>query len=219
MGGDAGALLKSIRDGLATDAGENPFVVAVTEGRAPLSAVAALAAEEHLIIPSDRRGFLTLAARADEPAAVDFFAGLASGESLVFPLVAPLAAGAGMDRESLAAYEPRAGCQAYPAYVSWLALNAEPAAAALALVANFAAWGGYCAALAAGVRERYGFGDEACAFLDFFAEPAPELDQKAVAAAQAALDRGDPLSGTHRYARLLHAYETGFWQTLAGIDA
>ncbi|MEU4427961.1 hypothetical protein AB0F81_45685 [Actinoplanes sp. NPDC024001] len=217
MNGDASKLLDGIRDGLSTGAAENPFVAAVTEGRAPLAAVAALAAEENLIIPSDRRSFLTLAARSDEPAAVDFFAGLAQGENLVLPLVAPLAAAAGMERAALESYEPRAGCQAYPSYVSWLALNAEPAAAALALVANFAAWGGYCAALAAALRERHGFDDEACAFLDFFATPAPELEERAVRAAQAALDRGEPLAGAQRYARLLHDYETGFWQTLATV--
>ena len=160
-----------------------------------------------------------LAARADDAAAVDFFTGLAQGENLVLPLVAPLAAAAGTDRGGLAAYEPRAGCQAYPAYVAWLALNAEPAAAALALVANFAAWGGYCAALAAALRERYGFDDEACAFLDFFGAPAPQPQERALRAAQTALDRGESLSAAHRYARLLHDYETGFWRTLADIGA
>lgn len=217
MGGDARELLNSLQNGLETTVEANPLVVAVREGRAPLAAVAAFAAEENLIIPSDRRSFLTLAARADEPVAAGFFAGLAQGENLVLPMVAPLAAAAGLDRVALAAYQPRAGCQAYPSYVSWLALNAEPAAAALALVANFAAWGGYCAALAAGLRQRYGFADTACAFLDFFAEPAPDLPEQAVTAAQAALDSGVSLHGAHRYGRLLHQYETGFWRTLADI--
>ncbi|MFF7994362.1 hypothetical protein ACFZDG_31860 [Kitasatospora xanthocidica] len=36
---------------------------------------------------------------------------------------------------------PLPGCQAYPAYLAWLALNGRPSAAAAALVANFAAWG------------------------------------------------------------------------------
>ncbi|MDI6105060.1 hypothetical protein QLQ12_41400 [Actinoplanes sp. NEAU-A12] len=217
MGGDAREALAGVRDALDPAVQENPLVVAVREGRAPLAAVAVFAAEENLIIPSDRRSFLTLAARAGEPAAAGFFAGLAQGENLVLPMVAPLAAAAGMDRAGLAAYEPRAGCQAYPAYVSWLALNAEPAAAALALVANFAAWGGYCAALATGLRQRYGFGDPACAFLDFFAAPAPDLEEQAVTAAQAALDSGVPLDAARRYGRLLHEYETAFWGTLADI--
>jgi hypothetical protein len=38
-------------------------------------------------------------------------------------------------------YEPLAGCQAYPAYVAWLALNGSPADVALAFLANLESWG------------------------------------------------------------------------------
>ncbi|WP_229070165.1 hypothetical protein [Actinoplanes sp. DH11] len=219
MGGSAAELLAVIRVEADVLAEANPFVAAVREGRAPLVAVAALAAEERVIIPSDRRAFLLLAARSEEPAAVAFFTGLAQGESLVQPLVEPLAAAAGMGPDALASYEPRAGCQAYASHVSWLAQNADPAAVALALVSNFAAWGEYCAGVAAGLRERYGFDDSACAFLDFFATPVTEPQELAVAAAQAALDEGRPLAGAGRHARLLHDYETMFWHTLAAIPA
>lgn len=217
MAETAQELLAGIRAGATTGAADNPFVAAVSRGRAPLSAVVALAAEERIIIPSDRRSFLTLAARADEPAAVEFLIGLAHGENLVLPMVTTLAAAAGADEAALTAWEPRAGCQAYAAYVAWLALNADPAEVALALVANFAAWGGYCAALAAGLRERYGFDDGACAFLDFFATPAPEVEALAVHAAQTAMDSGRPLGGARRHGRLLHDYETTFWRTLAEV--
>jgi hypothetical protein len=217
MARTAGELLASIRAGATADAAGNPLVAAVAQGRAPLAAVAALAAEERIIIPSDRRSFLILAGRADEPMAVEFFTGLARGENLVLPTVAALAAAAGMDEAALSAYEPRAGCQAYAAYVAWLALNADPVEVALALVANFAAWGGYCGALAAGLRERYGFDDADCAFLDFFATPTREPEEQAVRAAQVALDQGRPLAGARRYGRLLHEYETTFWRTLAEI--
>jgi hypothetical protein len=217
MVGTAEELLADIRAAATADPGDNPFVAAVAHRRAPLAAIAALAAEERVTIASDRRSFLILAGRADEPDAVEFFTALAQGENLVLPTVAPLAAAAGMDAAALAAYEPRAGCQAYGAFVAWLALNADPAAVALALVANFAAWGGYCATLATGLREQYGFTDEACAFLDFFATPSPELEAQALRAAQAALDDGRPPADACRHGRLLHEYETTFWRTLAEI--
>jgi hypothetical protein len=217
MDGDARTLLDGIRDDITAGAAVNPLVEAVSAGKAPVAAIAALAAEEWLIIPGDRRSFLTLAARAGDAAAVEFFAGLAQGENLAQPLLEPLAAAAGLGRDGLDGYAPRAGCQAYPAYVSWLALNAAPAQAALALAANFAAWGGYCAGLAAGLRRQYGFDDGACAFLDFFAGPGPDLDGQAVAVAQAALDRGEDLGRARTYGRLLHDYETLFWRTLADI--
>ncbi|GIE28183.1 hypothetical protein Ait01nite_012280 [Actinoplanes italicus] len=154
---------------------------------------------------------------AGDAAGAGFFAGLAQGENAVLPLLEPFAAAAGLDQAALDAHVPLAGCQAYPSYVAWLALNAEPGAAALALAANFAAWGGYCAGLAGGLRDRYGFDDVACGFLDFFAGPGPDLDAQAVAAAQAALDRGETLERARVYGRLLHEYESTFWQTLAGL--
>jgi hypothetical protein len=217
MTSTARELLETMRTESAGTPTENRLVSAVRDGRAPLAAVAALAAEERHIIASDRRSFLLLAARAGEPVAVEFFTALAHGENLVLPMVPALAAGAGMDQSALSAYEPRAGCQAYGAYVAWLALNADPAEVALALAANFAAWGSYCAALAGALRQRYGLDDASCAFLDFFAAPSPELERQAVTASQAALDAGRPLSYARRYGRLLHSYEMMFWNTLADI--
>jgi hypothetical protein len=103
--------------------------------------------------------------------------------------------------------------------VAWLALNAEPADVVLALSANFAAWGGYCAAIAEALRRHYGFKDEACGFFDLFAEPAPELEQKAQAAVQAGLDAGRvDEHAVYRYGRLLGSYEASFWHALWELD-
>ena len=112
-------------------------------------------------------------------------------------------------------YEPRPGCQAYPSFVAWLALNAEPAAAVLAILANFAAWGDYCGRISSALRKHYGFDDEACGFFDFFATPVPELEEQAVAAVQAGLDSGVPLDAAKDHGRLLQSYELMFWNTLA----
>ncbi|HET9138593.1 transcriptional regulator [Actinophytocola sp.] len=214
MSRSAQELLDDIRRELAPDEAENSFVPLVAQGKAPVAAIGALAAEEQRIVTSDWRSFLTLAARAPEPAARGFFAGLAQGESLALPMLTPLAAAAGLDESAVRAYQPRPGCQAYPAFLAWLALNAEPAAAVLAILANFAAWGGYCATLGAALREHYGFGDEACAFFDFFASPVPELEQQALAAVQAGLDAGVPLDAAVEHGRLLQGYELMFWNTV-----
>jgi hypothetical protein len=177
----------------------NRLVPLVAEGRAPVSAIAALAAEEMHIVPSDRRSFLVLAARSANQDTMDFFTGLAQGETQALAKLPALAAAAGMDHAALRAYRPQPGCQAYPSYVAWLALNGDPAEVKEALLANFAAWGGYCATLAAALREHYGFTDEACAFFDFFATS----------------ETGEH-TGTSEYARMLQAYEEMFWNTLAG---
>jgi hypothetical protein len=216
-------LLETVRYRLAPEDDENRLVPLIASGQAPVSTIAALAAEEYHIVASDRRSFLALAARAAsaEPdgaaegvAAASFFSTLAQGESLAFATLPALAAAAGMDGAALRDYQPQAGCQAYPAYVAWLALNGEPAEVVLAMVANFAAWGGYCATLAGGLREHYGFDDEACGFFDFFATPAPELEEQALAAVHAEAS----LALALRYGQLLQSYELMFWNSLADLS-
>jgi hypothetical protein len=199
----------------APDGPGNRLVPLVEEGRARREVIAALAAEEWQIVPSDRRSFLVLAARSSTPAAVEFYSALAQGEGLALAKLPALAFASGMDRAGLDAYEPLAGCQAYPSYVARLALGADPADVILAILANFAAWGGYCSRLSGALRQRYGYDDEACGFFDFFATPVPELEQQALDAVQAALDQGQPLRDAWRYGRLLQSYELMFWNTLA----
>jgi hypothetical protein len=214
MTGTAEDLLASIRAGLPHEE-ENRLVPLIASGQAPLATIGALGAEETLIVASDRRSFLLLAARAEQPDAVAFLAGLGQGEGLALARLPALTRAAGMTDESVAAYQPRPGCQAYPAYVAWLAINADPAEAIATMMVNFAVWGSYCATVASALREHYGFDDEACGFFDFFATPVPEMQAQALAAIQAALDAGADLSRAHRYARLLQSYEIRFWNTLA----
>ncbi|MFD5847532.1 thiaminase II/PqqC family protein [Streptomyces chartreusis] len=193
---------------------DNPLVPLIARGEAGLGTLAALALEQSRVIPADRLAFLHLAQRAmsDAPESADFFTFLAEGEVLAGERLGAFAAACGVTEAQSAAYEPLPGCQGYPAYVAWLALNAAPAEAGFALTANFAAWGGYCATIAEALRTRYGFTDEACAFFDFFAEPSPELDRLA----RAALDAGDLNEArAQRYARLLQSYEDQFWSTLS----
>ncbi|MEU6160264.1 transcriptional regulator [Streptomyces sp. NPDC047130] len=109
----------------------------------------------------------------------------------------------------------RPGCQAYPAFVAWLALNAAPAGTVLALAANFAAWGGYCGRIATGLREHYGLDDRACAFFDLFAAPSPEHERTVLAAVQEWAEAGRiDEAAVRRHGRLLRAYEAGFWDAL-----
>lgn len=124
-------------------------------------------------------------------------------------------AACGVDEARTRAYEPLPGCQAYPSYVAWLALNASPTDTVLAITANFSAWGGYCATIAEALRTHYGFKDNDCAFFDFFAQPSPELDRRATAAVRAGLDGGFlSEERAHAYGRLLQGYEATFWATL-----
>ncbi|MFJ4080628.1 transcriptional regulator [Streptomyces iakyrus] len=208
-------LLRTTTAALAPDPEANPLVPRIAAGTAPRATLAALALEQTWVIPADRRAFEHLAVRsaAADPEAAAFFTALAQGEALAGEHLAAFTRASSSERAS---YEPLPGCQAYPAYVAWLALNAAPADVVLALTANFSAWGGYCATIATALREHYGFTDEACAFFDFFAEPSPDLDRLATAAVQAALDAGRLDEKRARtYGRLLQTYEAMFWDALS----
>jgi thiaminase len=208
--------LESIRAELAPAESENRLVPLIERGDAAPSVFGTIAAEETHIVRSDWRTLHLAASRAAEPTAREFFAGLAQGESLALTKLPALAAAGGMDAAAIDAYEPMAGCQAYPAYFSWLAAHGEPADVIVAVVANFAAWGDYCATIARAMRENYGLDDEACGFFDFFATPVPEVEEQAVAAVQAGMDAGRNDERTaRRYGRLFQTYELMFWNTIA----
>jgi hypothetical protein len=170
----------------------------------------AFAGQQYLILRSDRRSFATLAARFPEPPAGDFFIGLAQGEGEALARLLALAASLGFGEAGLADYEPQPGCQAYPAFVSWLGLNGSRADVALALVANLAAWGENCRRLAGLLQGRCDI-----SFFDFFARPAPGFEEQALAVAEVGLAAGDSAVGARRCARLLQSYELLFWDTLA----
>lgn len=208
-------LLAEARTALAPAENDNRLVPLIATGKAPRSVFATIAAEESRIVPSDQRSFLTLAARCPEPYSRELFAGLAAGESLALGTLSALAAATDMDDAALRSYPPMAGCQAYPAYMAWLAVMAEPADVVVALIANFAAWGDYCATIARAMREHYGFDDEACGFFDFFATPVPEIEEQAVAALQAGIDAGRHTEQALTYGRLFQSYELMFWNTIA----
>ncbi|MFE7120740.1 transcriptional regulator [Streptomyces sp. NPDC057654] len=215
---------KAVRE-LAPDTAANRFVPLVAAGEAARESIAAFVLEQHHIIASDRRSFHRLARRAvtDQSAAPEvapFFDALAQGETVALERLGVLADACALDDAAVRAYEPRAGCQAYPAYAAWLALQAEPADVVIALTVNFAAWGDYCAAMREALREHYGFSAEACGFFDFFAEPDPKAAEQGLSAVQAGLDADRVTERlAHRYGRLLQAYELMFWNTLATAPA
>ncbi|HTI21953.1 MAG TPA: transcriptional regulator [Kutzneria sp.] len=217
MTASARELLETARKDLAPGEHENRLVPLIAAGTASRKALAALAAEQHRIIVSDWRSFLVLASRCENPAAGAFFSGLAAGEGQALDNLGKFATAAGLDAAALSEYKPLAGCQAYPSYLAWLALNGEPTDVTLAVVANFAAWGNYCAAVATGLRTHYGFDDEGCSFFDFFAAPAPDGDEPAIAIVQAGLDAGRGTDAAFEYGRLIQSYELMFWNTLADL--
>ncbi|GJF33336.1 hypothetical protein KNE206_60360 [Kitasatospora sp. NE20-6] len=219
MGRTPRRVLEDVRRELTPGQRENRMVSAIEAGRAPLSALAELAAQQHRILTSDRRSLLVLAARCSDTPAGDWFAALANGEGEALHLLDAFAVRCGLGAREVASRRALPGCQAYPSYVAWLALNGDPGGVVLALTANFATWGGYCAAVARGLRRHYGFDDADCAFFDFFAAPDPAADEVAVAVLEAAGLDGARIGTGRGYGQLLQAYELMFWNTLADLPS
>jgi hypothetical protein len=204
---DAAELVAAVRVELAPverRLAQHRYLAEVDAGRVPLESLRAFAGEQRAIVTSDRRSFEHLAQRFPQPPAGEFMRQLAAGETEALRLLEPFAAAVGLGGD----YEPLPGCQAYPAYVAWLALNGSPADVALAFLANLESWGRSCARMREALRPRYGA--DAVAFFDFFAAPPPGFEERALAL----IACGDPAT-SRRAARLLQAYELLYWDTLA----
>ena len=215
MANSARALLDSVHEDLAPLENDNRLVDLIAKGTAPRSVFRLIAAEEARIVPSDWRSFLHLAARSADDGTREYFAGLAQGESAALGKLSALAAATGLDDAALRGYQPLAGCQAYPSFMAWMALNGNPTDVVVALDANFAAFGGYCATIAKAMREHYGFDNEACAFFDLFGTPIPGAEARTLAVVQAGIDAGECTGEARVYAGLFQNYELLFWNTIA----
>jgi len=195
--------------------GGHRFLGLVEARDVPDERLRTLVAEQHGIVSSDRRSFAHLAARFPAGAAGEFFLGLAAGEGAALGLLSGTAEWLGLTARQIDAYEPHPDAQAYPAFVAWLALNGSRADTTLAFVANLAAWGSNCARIATALRRRYGAGDDAVAFFEYFAHPPEDFEDNALAVIDEGLGAGESPLLARRAARLLQAYELSFWDALA----
>jgi purine-cytosine permease-like protein len=208
-------MLDVIHGDAAAEAVENPFLPLVTGGHVARERLLAFATAQSRLRGSDRRSFLYLASRSGQPASV-FFAGLAETERQALDLLEILTAA--LDgKAALASGEPPAGCQAYPAYMAWLALNAPPADAVLAVTASLATWAGPLETMGRALREHpgYGLSEGACEFFDLIGTSASQLETDALAIVQEHIDAGRQPVRARAYAGLLRAYGRMFWDALA----
>ncbi|SEG75596.1 Thiaminase [Thermomonospora echinospora] len=200
-------------------AGENRFLELLEAGAVPAERLRRLAGEEYRIVSSDRRSFALLGARFADGAAGEMFLSLAAGEGQALGLLREFAAALGMGDEELRGYEPHPFAQAYPAFLAQRAAFGTSSEVALAMLANLEEWGAYCGRAAVALRERYGLTEEAVGFFTFFAQAPPGFAEQATEVIAAGLAAGEDPDEALLAARLLHTYETAFWDSLAeGLD-
>jgi pyrroloquinoline quinone (PQQ) biosynthesis protein C len=192
----------------------HPYLAALEAGRIPKERLRLFAGEQYHIISSDLRSVAFLLGRHAHLPSRDYLLGTLQGEAAAWDALLSLAQALEMTEADLQAYEPLPGCQAYPAYVSWLALYGSDADFAAAFLVNLPAWGASCGRMSAALKDQYGFSPDSVAFLDQFAAPPPEFEADSLQAIQDGLDRGLDPQGMRRAARLIQAYELMYWDTL-----
>ena len=206
--------LKAVEDKLFA----HPYLSAIEEGRITREKLRIFAGEQYHIINSDLRSVALLVSRQANGPNRDFFLGALQGEAAARDALLAFARALEMGEDDLSAREPLPGCQAYPAYVAWLAAYGSAADFAAAFLVNLPAWGSSCARMSAALKGKYGLSSEAVAFFDLFAAPAPEFEADSLRVIQDGLDRGVDLRGVARATRLIQAYELMYWDTLYEVS-
>ncbi|WP_169814850.1 transcriptional regulator [Nocardia crassostreae] len=210
----ADELVAQARSEISAAATSNRFLDLLERREIPRERLEWLAGEEYRIVGSDRRSFALLGARYPEPPSGQLFLSLAQGEAQALALLFDFAAALGLSEKDLRAYEPQPFAQAYAAYIAQRAMFGTAAEVALAMVANLEEWGSYCGRAASALGSRYGMGDSAIRFFGFFAESPPGFAEQATAVIASGLAAGEDPGDIARAPRLLHAYETAFWNSL-----
>ena len=204
------AQLKVVEDKLLA----HPYLSAIEEGRIAREKLRLFAGEQYHIINSDLRSVALLISRQGHGPNSGFLTGILQGEAAAQAALQVLATELEMSEDDLGSYEPIPACQAYPAFVAWLAAYGSAADFAGAFLVNLPAWGSCCARMSAALKGVYGLSAEAVAFFDLFATPPPDFEADSLSVIQWGLDRGVDPPGIARAARLIQAYELMYWDAL-----
>ncbi|MER6015692.1 hypothetical protein [Streptomyces bluensis] len=208
-------VVATARQQIAGQAGRNRFLDVLEHGRVPKERLGWLAGELHHLVGSDRRSFALLASRFPSAPAGDLYLAMAEGEGQALKLLLEFAAALNLEERDLRAYEPQPLAQAYPAYLTQSALYGASSDVALALLANAGESGATYTRVAEALASRYGFEERALGHFRFFADTPQTLLDQATATLEKGLAGGDDPAAAVRCARMVHAFETAFWNCLA----
>ncbi|MET1128389.1 MAG: TenA family transcriptional regulator [Thermoproteota archaeon] len=199
--------LRSELEELNRERTNHPFVVEAEKGSLPLKAVKKFVANQLYIVPHDMKSLAFLLSRARDGAEAALFKALLDGDYKAMQLLKRLAEAVGLtSTEARELLDARA--VAYTHYLSWLALHATLGQAAVALVVNLPVWGSNTARLARALRENYGIAETG--FLELFAGPYDELENKAYIVVERYYD----MDAYRTVARMIQAYEKMFWDAV-----
>jgi pyrroloquinoline quinone (PQQ) biosynthesis protein C len=190
------------------------YVAAVEQGQIALEKLRLFAGEQYSIITSDLRSVAFLLSRHGNLPSRTYLLTTLQGEAAAHAALLNFAGALGKNEQALQGYEPLPGCQAYTAYVAWLALYGSDAELATAFAVNLPVWGANCGRMSSALRSVYRLNNDAVAFFDLFAQVPQEAGEEVLSGIQEGLDRGVSVHAITRAARLIQAYELMFWDTL-----
>jgi thiaminase len=171
--------------------------------------------EQYHIISNDKRNFELAASRASNSSSksVSLFQDCISFESSALGDLDFLANELGVTTTNLKSYEPLAGCQAYTNYLTRLCSYGSDAEILIALLIDLPVWGMNCKRVSNALRNKYGFTEESCRFLDRFSAP---LQEEFLKKSTEVIGSGSPifLREMEKAARLILDYELMFWDSL-----
>ena len=192
-----------------------PFLTALEAGEVSSAQLQAFACEEFNIVNSDLRSNALLVSRLGASPGGTFFQGILDGEIMALQFIIDFGAALGLSESDLKRCEPRAGGQAFPAYVASLAAFSNQADVAAAFLLNFPLFGENTGRMADALQAPpYNLSADDVAFLTFFATPVPGFEEQAIAVIAEGLRSGAKPRLIKRSARLLQAYELLFWETV-----
>mmetsp|Transcript_10095 Transcript_10095/g.26142 ORF Transcript_10095/g.26142 Transcript_10095/m.26142 type:complete len:286 (+) Transcript_10095:43-900(+) len=215
----------------------HPYIIAAESGLLTIAQRRAFVGEQYSIQMSDARSFAVLAghkafvperlAGAKVPSAVrhpasggreDLFQYLLGGEVYAADLLLAMAKQLGLSEEQCATWPITAQAQAYPSYWARLALSRERAKGAAAVAVNFVAWGRMCRRLYAALASLpaiYNASADELAFIGYFGEEMPTLDDMAVEVlSEAACPSYEGLATA---VRLVQENELAFWDAVFAV--
>lgn len=169
--------------------------------------------EQYHIITNDRRNFAFMISKAASDLASKLFIDCLDGELNALRNLTLLADELVIDKRKIEAYEPLAGCQAYTYYLTRLAVYGSDAEILTTLLIDLPIWGANCHKMSSILKNKYGFSENSCVFLDKFATPLPkEFVNKSRELIHSAFLQSE--KNLHTAGRLILDYELSFWDTI-----
>jgi pyrroloquinoline quinone (PQQ) biosynthesis protein C len=197
---------------------QHPFLHALEARQVTREGLAIFAGQQRHIIESDLRSVALIVARAQFPAAREFFFGMLHGERAALQALEDFGSALGLSGHHLQAAEPLPGAFAYSAYVAWLALYGSTAEFAGAFLVNLDAWGANCGRMSRALQAGYGLTAKDVAFFDLFAAAPPGFEDQGIGVVDEGLGRGVDPGCIRRAARLLQGYEMLYWDAMLQVS-